>query len=477
MWARVQNGGANLWINSKISVDIAAWNKAQRSTANLKAYIDTPEGKKTFDDIDKVEQSIRLALEEGAANKADIEARISTVINADAIDNVQKAKQQAAEAEARKSHIIVNYYDYFIKGITEGHILHGTTSKEYTEGTIRVWNDFGKYLKEYTPADMTFEEITEGFAADFRLFLKERGMMPKTISKYVICWKRLCNSAVDNDANNSLKSIRVWKQQAVSDDEKRVEIALSDDEVDAIYNMQLTGIREEVRDIWCLGYFSAQRVSDFSRLSSVNFKTADGVQFILIRQQKTGAVVRVPIVDDRVNELCLKYNYNFPKLDKRTINRYIKEICHTLSEEVPSLREMIVTRLTMAEIRQEQWYVETSKHVASGKKLHGEDRKRFKELQRYAEDHCSGEMLWKRDGDGAVLKARWECVSCHTSRRSAVTSLYNSGILDTKDLMSISGHATMKNFEQYIRRDDVSQVKRVAMALKAAKQNKIKKEA
>ena len=46
------------------------------------------------------------------------------------------------------------------------------------------------------------------------------------------------------------------------DEDKRAEIVLSEDEIDALYNMPLDGMKERARDMWLLGYFCAQRVSD-----------------------------------------------------------------------------------------------------------------------------------------------------------------------------------------------------------------------
>jgi len=466
LWTRVQRPANNidLWINSGIKVNVESWNRAQSRPERLTAYYNTPEGAEVQSKIRDVEQIITLALNEGITDKAGIESRVNRVATKEASDKIAELERQEAEAEAQKSHQILNYYDLFIEGITEGHILHGS-SKEYTEGTLRVWRDFGRYLKAYTPEGMTFEDIDARFAADFKLYLKKQGLMSKTVSKYTICFRRLCNSAADSGSNDSFKSVRVWGERVIKDSEKRVEIALTDDEIDALYDMPLTGIREQARDLWMLGYFSAQRVSDFARLRSSNFKTADGVEYIHLTQQKTGVTVKVPVTDDRVNELCRKYDYNFPSVDRRFVNRYIKLICHDLSAEVPSLREMVPTVLTMAENAKEQWYMETCKRVESGERLHGEEMN-------------SGECLYRRDGDGSALKARWECVSCHTTRRSAITNLYDAEVLDTKDIMSVSGHTSIRNFENYIRRDDIRQVKSVAAKLKAAKElAKLKKQA
>ena len=114
------------------------------------------------------------------------------------------------------------------------------------------------------------------------------------------------------------------------------------------------------------------------------------------------------------------------------------------------------------------------KRVAGGERLHGEELKRYKKMLAYALEHESGDLLFKRDFANEVIKQKWEMVSSHTSRRSAVTSLYNTGLLDAKDIMSISGHTTLKNFETYIRRGAVEQAESIAEKLAKAKELTLK---
>ena len=72
-------------------------------------------------------------------------------------------------------------------------------------------------------------------------------------------------------------------------------------------------------------------------------------------------------------------------------------------------------------------------------------------MEQYAREHDSKDgQLYKRDYEGRVIKAKWEMISTHTCRRSAVTQMYDSGLYDVRDMMSISGHTTLTNFETYI---------------------------
>ena len=185
--------------------------------------------------------------------------------------------------------------------------------------------------------------------------------------------------------------------------------------------MKLEGIREKVRDIFLLGYFSAQRVSDYTKLTKDNFsRTKKGVDIITLTQKKTGNEVVVPVLDSRVSELCKKYNYKFPKLNKRDINRYIKEVLCHLSETVPTLAELYRTPLSMKEREKEEGFINFEKRIESGERLHGEDLKYYKRMKAYSIAHKSGKKLWKRDSGGY-----WKSRACLTPEGKAALTPEN----------------------------------------------------
>ena len=483
----LQKGVANLYLRvhrpklkinwlvcSFIKIDVEAWRKAEGNTNALIRYFATEKGKEVQKQMEIVEGVISELFEDNVIkrneDKAILERAIKDVVNADAKNALEEVKKRKQEEEEKRLHYIINYYDYFLKGITNGDILQKRGAKAYREGTVTAWRSFGKFLKGYTPQDMTFEEINKKFADGFVLYLEKQGLMAKTINKQILCFRRLCNAAAVDEKNKNLISVRVWTERTVKDKEKRAEIALNESEIDALYDMPLEGIREAVRDVWCLGYFSGQRVSDYAHFTRENFKrTKNGVNVIVLQQVKTGNEVVVPITDERVNELCAKYDYNFPRVETRTINRYIKEVLQMLSVNVPTLREWTRTQLSMAERQKEKVYLQMQRRIDQGERLHGEELKRYNEMRAYAIEHDSGNNLWKRDFAGNVVKQKWECVSCHTSRRSAVTSMYDSGLYDVREMMSISGHQTLKNFEGYVKRGAIEQAERIAAKAAAAK--------
>ena len=60
-------------------------------------------------------------------------------------------------------------------------------------------------------------------------------------------------------------------------------------------------------------------------------------------------------------------------------------------------------------------------------------------------------LKFEYDDEGHVVKHKWELISCHTARRTAITNMYLSGKFSTRQIMSVSGHKKEETFMKYIR--------------------------
>ncbi|ASB37016.1 hypothetical protein C5O72_12285 [Muribaculum intestinale] len=88
-----------------------------------------------------------------------------------------------------------------------------------------------------------------------------------------------------------------------------------------------------------------------------------------------------------------------------------------LSEQLPSLKEKVPTKLTMKQkeaLRKEKKEPET-------------------------------------DLNGNVIVPRYECVTSHTARRTGITNMYLSHKYTILQMMHVSGHKTQKTFMDYIK--------------------------
>ena len=495
LYARINRPslGVKQWyVNTGIKVDVTEWTKAQSGAKYLTKYLSTEEGKKVqtlTGIVDGIIRNFFDGIKSVSTESKDLLAeRIKAVVRLDADKAEEEVMQRElnaikAKADDEKNRLcqVWNYYEFFLNGIKDGSIRHGE-QKRYTPSSISAWTTFGKHLKgfldyRHSPT-MTFEEIDRTTATAFITYLERKALMKATISQQTNHFRKLCNIAAEDGKNHNGTSLRVWKSHEQKDDEKRAEIVLSDREIDALYELKLSGHLEQCRDLWILGYFSAQRVSDYSNFTRDNFAiNEDGTPVIRLCQQKTQTELEVPILDDRVFELCEKYNYHFPPLKRDAINRGIKAASKMLAESVPTLNQWEVTLLAAKEREKEQWFIETKERVEAGEKLHGEESKRYKRLMEYATEHDSGDFLYKRDYQGRVIRQRWELVSCHTTRRSMITSLHKSGLFSDREIMSVSGHSTIKSYEKYMKVKKTERATDIFNKFKKAKEIKMQKKA
>lgn len=452
------------YISTGIEVDIETWNRVNKTAKTWNNYIEGP-GKEIYRKLNMITKAINQLISgnkiKGNEDKALIDETIANIVNGE-IHIEQSATDDDIKEE---NHItVVSYYEQFYQGICDGSIRHGN-NEMYSDGTVIIWKQFGQLLKDYSSPEMTFGEITKSYADNFSVFLESKKYMPKTVNKYIICFRKLCNLAAEEGVNANAVSLKVWKEKKVKETEKRTELYLTNEEIDALYAMKLDGIEDQVRDVFLLGVFSGQRVSDYSRLGRDNFtKTVNSTPVISLYQQKTGTYVEIPYVDSRVDELCQKYDYLFPVLDSRDVNRYIKYILARLAETVETLKEWHPTVLSQSELNKEINYSKMDVQYQSGQVMEPEKRKYYLKLKKYAEEH-NGSPLYYRDKQGRVMMRKYELVSSHTARRSAITNLYKSGVLDSREIMSISGHKTEAVFEHYIRVGVSEQADRVYMKM------------
>lgn len=199
-------------------------------------------------------------------------------------------------------------------------------------------------------------------------------------------------------------------------------IYLTKEEIQALYDMKLTGFDEQVRDVFLIGCYTGLRYCDLCRITkSCIGNTASGTPVLRLIQKKTKTPVIIPILDDNLIVLLKKYDYNVPKIWDVSINRNIKNTLALLSCKVPSLAKKERTILTLPEKRMEK------------------------------EAREKGLEPFEYDKEGYPIKERWEMVSLHTARRTFITNVYLSGKFSIEFMMKLSGHKKYDTFKKYVR--------------------------
>lgn len=474
-----RNPKIHMVICTGIDVDITTWNRVSRTSNTWRNFIMTEEGKDLNDKLVLIEKVINRLIDNGTvktnADKDFIVEAIMSIVNADLIDHQAEIERKHREEAEKRKRSIIGFYDYFLSGIQDGNIRHGD-NRTYSLSSIKEWKRFGTILRGYVKdVSMTFDEITKPFADRFFVYLDNSGSMQSTKHLIISKFCKLCNYAAEEGINTNAVSLKVWKSRRATSNEKHPGIYLTNEELDAMYKMELTGTEEHVRDLFLLGCLICQRYSDYRRLRRDNFKTLeDGTKVVCLTQQKTGTYIEIPVFDNRVNDICSKYNYDFPVYNIDTFDRVIKEIGRKLSKSIPTLAEKQVCVIGLNDIKKENRFAEICKKVEAEKgKRKGltiYERRVYAKLSEYAKEN-NGQPLWERNAQGEVLRCKWELITSHTARRSGVTNLYKTDLLNSREIMSISGHQTEETFKMYIRMGTSEQASRIAAKFKKEQEN------
>ena len=281
-------------------------------------------------------------------------------------------------------------------------IYKDTMEKE--KQNVKQIKFFEAFLNEVGKYPISFSDINLPLIKDYEsyLFNKEvgKGKTTKTTTvgnkvEKIICILKRAEQQGMIDIHES-KLDKYKKPQSRQGDEN--EIYLTEDEIDKIYALRLTGREEEVRDLFVLQCWIGQRFSDTQAINEGIIKEAPNGKgkVIEIVQEKKTHRVSIPLLPVAI-DILNKYKNGFPIYTNQTALNYLKNIGEKAG----------ITRL----------------HNVT------EDR--------------GGEVVTTQ------VKA-YELIGTHTARRSFICNMLKHGY-DSHIIMKITGHNDAKSFKKYVR--------------------------
>jgi len=206
--------------------------------------------------------------------------------------------------------------------------------KKVSPGTIKNIKSFKAKLGDYetvTGKTYTFSDIDMKFYKQFVIWLGERHA-PNSVGKTIKQLKTVMQAALDEDIHSNVAfKKKTFKVTSVLEDK----LALTDDDLDLLYKANdLPNKLEKARDLFLMGCFTLQRVSDWHKINKENLRTlSDGTKVFEFTQKKTGTKVLIPMLDPRLEAILKKYDYIPPKIPDQKINDYIKIVCRKVGLE------------------------------------------------------------------------------------------------------------------------------------------------
>tara|TARA_R110000744_G_scaffold114988_1_gene215049 strand:+ start:402 stop:1694 length:1293 start_codon:yes stop_codon:yes gene_type:complete len=265
--------------------------------------------------------------------------------------------------------------------------------------TYRACNQTIKVLEKYEKIHnvvLKFDDISLSFYRNFVTLLEDENYSLNSIGKHIKNLKTFLNDALTNGVTNNVifknRGFKVLK-------ETTTDIYLTEAEIKILADEDF-GSRPRIelaRDIFLIGCYTGQRVSDYNGLTNENIEILDGHTFIKIHQKKTDTIIHIPITCD-IQKVMNRYNNNFPpRLSEPILRKNIKTACSTVGFKEPI-------------------------------------------------------NIFYTKGGESIKKGipKYNLVKTHTARRSFCTNYYVMG-KSIQDIMLFSGHKTEKEFYKYIR--------------------------
>lgn len=421
-------------LSTGLEVDAFKWNAANSSPKAFANFRKSAGGVVLFAKLDRIEQDMEAQLKAGVAITSE-QAReiINNVTFAEAREAKRKLEEERARKEAESKRMTLNkFIKMFLEQIADGS-RQTEQGRNYAYTTVKAIKQALKqfeYFQQETGRRYDFKDIDMNFYYDYTAYLKRKGYAINSVGKCIKELKAVLYVAESEGYNKS----SLWKDRRFKGTRVDVDtIYLTKEELDKIMAVDLSKFgagHEQARDIFMVGVWTAQRVSDYNNIKKEDFDTLTKnvmheeddpehpgkkkawieqkeITYINIRQKKTGAKVSIPCKAE-LKAILEKYNYQMPHLEDQVINRYIKEVA-----QLAGLTDKVE--------------IETTKGGTPKKEL----------IEKY------------------------KLIHTHTARRTGATLMYLAGI-DLYDIMKVTGHTTPTMLKKYIKADSLEVVEKLA---------------
>ena len=414
-----------------LQVDIKAWNNSKKGSVQMDNFRKAnPQLAKKMDELKNALEAT-LTRDEGITQKEFTDI-IDDVMYREAREAQKRKEEEKARQEAEARRMTLNkYIELYIDQVSNG-ARQTEQGRNYAYSTVKAIKQAMKQFKlfqEETGRTYDFKDIDMNFYYDYTAYLKNKNYAINSVGKCVKELKAILYTAeIEGHHNNSVWKDKKFKGTRVDIDS----IYLTREDLDKIMAADLSkfGVgHEQARDIFMVGVWTAQRVSDYNNIKKEDFDTLtknvmreeddpehpgekkawiekQEITFLNIRQQKTGAKVAIPC-NAALKAILEKYDYQLPHLEDQVINRYIKEVA-----QVAGLTDLVE--------------IETTKGGTPKKER----------IEKY------------------------KLIHTHTARRTGATLMYLAGV-DLYDIMKVTGHTSPAMLKKYIKADNLKVVEKL----------------
>lgn len=420
VYARVRTGRANVKTVTGFTIRQLEWEK-YRSLQYTSSALMSSIGIK-YGQFAQVLARIKAAFEAEDFDPKKAKSVIESVKH-----DVLNGMMQVVEVKPKGKMLFEDFLTTYIEDLKTGRrTKKGRTVKvtpAYIKGLRIIQTQIRNYQKEMH-RKIGLDDMTMETRNSLVGYWKGRGLMPNAINSYMTDVRTVAKAAyedkltkcddfrhsdfvpkkeeVDNiylapEQIQEMLELDLSTKEAVRERLEALDIS-EDEKLTQLSKCRITHIRtlEHVRDVFIVGCLTGQRVSDYSRICEDMITEINGVEFILLTQQKTDKKVYIPM-DRRVRQILDKYDGKLPHIHPNEMNKLIKTVGLMLG-----------------------W---THDCGFDGKRLNPKRGRRF----------C--DMLLS-----------------HTARRSFATNAYKAGV-PLSSIQAITGHSSEAQLRRYLKLD------------------------
>ncbi|MCR9055268.1 MAG: site-specific integrase [Phaeodactylibacter xiamenensis] len=289
----------------------------------------------------------------------------------------------------------------FIEQFIETEQSKPTAKRGTWKKYITVFNHLREFAADQGKESLDFSDINWEFRSQFInwLYSPPRSHSQNNAAKIITVTKQFMSEA----GKRGLHSNTIYNQTGFglrrTKVKNKVRLTFAELEDLAAVDLSDTPRLERVRDLFLVGCFTGARFSDWHKVSREHILKEPEGELLQIVTKKVGNRVVIPVFPI-LKGILDKYEYQLPDISIQKFNAYIKEVCQLVLKD--------------------------------------------SQFQR----------IYSKGGQTKTeIVEKWERVSSHAARRSFASNFWEAGI-PAALLMQITGHATEKQFFEYI---DISQ--------------------
>ncbi len=435
IWLRIRRDGTEYRLPIGRTINPSLWNSKLQRPQNGK----NPQLRADLNDLDKkIEEFVESNHD---IDVADLRGIIAAVMGGSV--KIKKVKKDGKTENEKIPSSIVGFLGYYITKLESGEMLLSNKTRTAARRTVIGWGTFRGILERFLESykdkhgcTLKWSGIDASMGQEFITWMAAEGYTSLTVSKTLSKFRSLANLARTRFKLHRNDTTDAALKFTESTEGQLKHAYLSEDELLALYQMELDEERARFRDVFLVMCLSGQRISDCCNISKEDIFTApDGTKIWRFKQQKTNQIVEVALVG-MLGRIFDKYD-KMPTVRPIRENEAIKDIMKELSQSIPTLAEHI---------------------TVTNRKRKGQRSEDGKEAE--------------------ISVPRWQAISNHSGRRTLITNALDSGRYTMPQIMAMSGHKSISSFEAYISKSRSQLAKENAniqaqAAAEAAKQGKL----